>query len=58
VHVAAENTSSGIRVRRVSDRNIRETKEQILFVVIRGHPFIDVKTVISEDEPDLGGQRG
>jgi hypothetical protein len=46
VHVAAENTSSGIRVRSVSDRNIREAKEQIPFVVIRGHPFVDVKTVL------------
>jgi hypothetical protein len=34
VHVAAVNTSSGIRVRRVSERNIREAKEHILFVVI------------------------
>jgi hypothetical protein len=43
VHVGAENTSSGMRVRRVSERNIRQTKEHILCVVIRGHPFVDVK---------------
>jgi hypothetical protein len=34
VHVAAENTSSGIRVRSVSDRNKREANDKILFVVI------------------------
>jgi hypothetical protein len=44
VHVAAENTSSGIRVRSVSDRNMRETNDKVRFVVIRGHPFIYVKT--------------
>lgn len=58
MHVAVENTSSGIRVRRLSDRNIRETKEYILFVVIPGHPFTDVKTALNEDEPDFEGKRG
>jgi hypothetical protein len=39
VHVEAENTSSGIRVRRVSDRNKREANDKILFVVIRRPSF-------------------
>jgi hypothetical protein len=39
VHVEAENTSSGIRVRSVSDRNKRETNDKILFVVIRKPSF-------------------
>jgi hypothetical protein len=39
VHVEAENTSSGIRARRVSDRNKREANDKILFVVIRRPSF-------------------
>jgi hypothetical protein len=34
VHVAVENMSSGIKVRRLSDRNVRETNDNSVFVVI------------------------
>jgi hypothetical protein len=51
VHVAAENTSSGIRVRRVSDRNKRETNDMILFVVTRRLSFHGLESALTEDEP-------
>jgi hypothetical protein len=39
VHVAEENMSSGIKVRRLSERSVRETKDNTLFVVIRRPSF-------------------
>jgi hypothetical protein len=53
VHVAAENISRGMRVRRLSERNIRDSKEKSLFVVI-SRSFHRLKTPLNRGSVPMG----